>query len=174
VARTAFCRHGAPHATRTRGHVTALRRAMAGDAPRPEDDPLSDGETTESDSADESLPARPLAGRRRPGESAPILTRLAVSRNPSPLAAATAAPGVCLLRFAWESAAGSLVGAVVGYGKATPRASPSVLFPLFPVRVEPRVRVQDSVVCGPGAILREMRLLSRRIRVGLLQFKPQN
>jgi import inner membrane translocase subunit TIM22 len=41
-----------------------------------------------------------------------------VSRNPSPLSAATAAPGVCLLRFAWESAAGSLVGAVVGYGNA--------------------------------------------------------
>ncbi|GJM95554.1 hypothetical protein PR202_ga12305 [Eleusine coracana subsp. coracana] len=85
--------------------------------PRPEDDPFSDGETTESDSADESLPARPRAVARRPGVSTPILTRLAVSRNPSPLAAATAAPGVCLLRFAWESAAGSLVGAVVGYGK---------------------------------------------------------
>lgn len=54
--------------------------------------------------------------RRGPGAN-PILTRLSVSRNPSPLAAATAAPGVCLLRFAWESAAGSLVGAVVGYGK---------------------------------------------------------
>ncbi|CAN6334182.1 unnamed protein product [Urochloa humidicola] len=57
-------------------------------------------------------------GARRPGATNnPIVTRLAVSRNPSPLAAATEAPGVCLLRFAWESAAGSLVGAVVGYGK---------------------------------------------------------
>ncbi|KAK3139898.1 hypothetical protein QOZ80_5AG0392320 [Eleusine coracana subsp. coracana] len=91
--------------------------ATGGREPRPEDDPFSDGETTESDSADESLPARPRAVARRPGVSTPILTRLAVSRNPSPLAAATAAPGVCLLRFAWESAAGSLVGAVVGYGK---------------------------------------------------------
>uniref|UniRef100_J3NDS8 Mitochondrial import inner membrane translocase subunit TIM22 n=1 Tax=Oryza brachyantha TaxID=4533 RepID=J3NDS8_ORYBR len=57
------------------------------------------------------------AARAVPGSN-PILNRLAVSRNPSPLAAATAAPGVCLLRFAWESAAGSLVGAVVGYGDA--------------------------------------------------------
>ncbi|CAL4899000.1 unnamed protein product [Urochloa decumbens] len=89
--------------------------ASGGD-PRPEDEPFSDGDTSESDSADESRPPRMRA--RRPGATNnPILTRLAVSRNPSPLAAATAAPGVCLLRFAWESAAGSLVGAVVGYGK---------------------------------------------------------
>ncbi|CAN6338441.1 unnamed protein product, partial [Urochloa humidicola] len=87
-----------------------------GGDPRPEDDPFSDGDTSDSDSADESRPRR--MGARRPGATNnPIVTRLAVSRNPSPLAAATAAPGVCLLRFAWESAAGSLVGAVVGYGK---------------------------------------------------------
>ncbi|KAF8661142.1 hypothetical protein HU200_057251 [Digitaria exilis] len=89
-----------------------------GGDPRPEDeDPFTDGEASDSDSADESLPRR--MGARRPGGATnnPILTRLSVSRNPSPLAAATAAPGVCLLRFAWESAAGSLVGAVVGYGK---------------------------------------------------------
>lgn len=106
--------------------IVAAAAAMAsrgGGDPRPEDDPFSDGDTTESDSGDESLPRRPRAGARRPGASTPILTRLAVSRNPSPLAAATAAPGVCLLRFAWESAAGSLVGAVVGYGKATPPAN---------------------------------------------------
>ncbi|AQK40413.1 Mitochondrial import inner membrane translocase subunit TIM22-2 [Zea mays] len=79
-----------------------------------EDDPFSDGGTTETDS-DESSPRG--VGARGPGSTSnPILTRLAVSRNSSPLAAATAAPGVCLLRFAWESAAGSLVGAVVGYG----------------------------------------------------------
>ncbi|TVU50019.1 hypothetical protein EJB05_01370 [Eragrostis curvula] len=90
---------------------------VGGGGARPEDDPFSDGDTSGSDSGDESLPARPRSGLRRPGASTPILTRLAVSRNPSPLAAATAAPGVCLLRFAWESAAGSLVGAVVGYGK---------------------------------------------------------
>ncbi|KAL6643633.1 hypothetical protein ACP70R_018399 [Stipagrostis hirtigluma subsp. patula] len=91
--------------------------ASGGD-PRPEDDPFSDGDESDSDSSDESLPPR-RKGARRPGGGSnnPILTRLAVSRNPSPLAAATAAPGVCLLRFAWESAAGSLVGAVVGYGK---------------------------------------------------------
>ncbi|RCV19032.1 hypothetical protein SETIT_3G351200v2 [Setaria italica] len=91
--------------------------ASGGGDPRPEDDdPFSDGGTSDSDSADESHPRR--MGARRPGATNnPILTRLAVSRNPSPLAAATAAPGVCLLRFAWESAAGSLVGAVVGYGK---------------------------------------------------------
>ncbi|AQK78595.1 chloroplastic import inner membrane translocase subunit TIM22-2 isoform X2 [Zea mays] len=80
-----------------------------------EDDPFSDGGTTGTDS-DESSPRG--VGARGPGSTSnPILTRLAVSRNPSPLAAATAAPGVCLLRFAWESAAGSLVGAAVGYGK---------------------------------------------------------
>ncbi|XP_062202628.1 mitochondrial import inner membrane translocase subunit TIM22-3-like [Phragmites australis] len=93
--------------------------ASAGD-PRPEDDSFSDGETTGSDSSDESSPPtqqQQLRGSRRPGANNPILTRLAVSRNPSPLVAATAAPGVCLLRFACESAAGSLVGAVVGYGK---------------------------------------------------------
>ncbi|AQK78594.1 Mitochondrial import inner membrane translocase subunit TIM22-2 [Zea mays] len=79
-----------------------------------EDDPFSDGGTTGTDS-DESSPRG--VGARGPGSTSnPILTRLAVSRNPSPLAAATAAPGVCLLRFAWESAAGSLVGAAVGYG----------------------------------------------------------
>ncbi|KAF8783991.1 hypothetical protein HU200_000087 [Digitaria exilis] len=92
--------------------------ASGGGDPRPEDDdPFTDGEASDSDSADESRPRR--MGVRRPGGATnnPILTRLAVSRNPSPLAAATAAPGVCLLRFAWESAAGSLVGAVVGYGK---------------------------------------------------------
>ncbi|XP_062204166.1 chloroplastic import inner membrane translocase subunit TIM22-2-like [Phragmites australis] len=89
---------------------------MASGDPRPEDDPFSDGDTADSDSADEATPQR--MGARGPGATNnPILTRLAVSRNPSPLAAATAAPGVCLLRFAWESAAGSLVGAVVGYGK---------------------------------------------------------
>jgi hypothetical protein len=70
----------------------------------------------------------------------PILSRLAVSRNPSPLAAATAAPGVCLLRFAWESAAGSLVGAVVGYGNDTlvpfPVPVPVRLGFLRPVRRE--------------------------------------
>jgi len=96
--------------------------ASGGGDPRPEDDPFSDGDTSESDSAYESRPQR--MGARRPGATNnPILTRLAVSRNPSPLAAATAAPGVCLLRFAWESAAGSLVGAVVGYGKT--HAGPS-------------------------------------------------
>ncbi|EES16065.1 mitochondrial import inner membrane translocase subunit TIM22-2 [Sorghum bicolor] len=92
-----------------------MARGGGGGGPRPEDDPFSDGDTTGSDS-DES--PRQGMGARRPGATSnPILTRLAVSRNPSPLAAATAAPGVCLLRFAWESAAGSLVGAVVGYGK---------------------------------------------------------
>ncbi|CAD6267701.1 unnamed protein product [Miscanthus lutarioriparius] len=91
-----------------------MARGGGGD-PRPEDDPFSDGDTTGSDS-DES-PQQGMGGRRPGAASNPILTRLAVSRNPSPLAAATAAPGVCLLRFAWESAAGSLVGAVVGYGK---------------------------------------------------------
>jgi len=97
-------------------HGTAAAMASGGGDPRPEDDPFSDGETSESDSAEESRPQR--MGAHRPGATNnPILTRLAVSRNPSPLAAATAAPGVCLLRFAWESAAGSLVGAVVGYGK---------------------------------------------------------
>ncbi|KAL5206272.1 hypothetical protein ABZP36_034481 [Zizania latifolia] len=75
------------------------------------------GDTTDAESSDELSPAqRTGAGRGIPGAN-PILKRFAVSRNPSPLAAATAAPGVCLLRFAWESAAGSLVGAVVGYGK---------------------------------------------------------
>ncbi|KAL6842027.1 hypothetical protein ACP4OV_028006 [Aristida adscensionis] len=92
-----------------------MASAAAGD-PRPEDDPFSDGDASDSDSSEEPLPAQRRAARR-PGASSPILTRLAVSRNPSPLAAATAAPGVCLLRFAWESAAGSLVGAFVGYGK---------------------------------------------------------
>ena len=97
-------------------HATAAAMASGGGDPRPEDDPFSDGEISESDSAEESRPQR--MGAHRPGATNnPILTRLAVSRNPSPLAAATAAPGVCLLRFAWESAAGSLVGAVVGYGK---------------------------------------------------------
>nr|ACG40772.1 hypothetical protein [Zea mays] len=86
-----------------------------GGDPRPEDEPFSDGDATESDT-DES-PPQGISARRPGATTNPILTRLAVSRNPSPLAAATAAPGVCLLRFAWESAAGSLVGAVVGYGK---------------------------------------------------------
>uniref|UniRef100_A0A0D9XZU1 Mitochondrial import inner membrane translocase subunit TIM22 n=1 Tax=Leersia perrieri TaxID=77586 RepID=A0A0D9XZU1_9ORYZ len=91
-----------------------------GDARRKEEEEgfSSDGgDTTDAESSDEAA-----AGRRRGvvpsvGAGNPILRRLAVTRNPSPLAAATAAPGVCLLRFAWESAAGSLVGAVVGYGK---------------------------------------------------------
>ncbi|XP_051185361.1 mitochondrial import inner membrane translocase subunit TIM22-3 [Lolium perenne] len=86
---------------------------MASGKPRPDDNYSSDGgDTTDADSSDES-PQPPRKGLR----ANPILTRLSVSRNPSPLSAATAAPGVCLLRFAWESAAGSLVGAVVGYGK---------------------------------------------------------
>ncbi|KAF0888236.1 hypothetical protein E2562_013691 [Oryza meyeriana var. granulata] len=77
----------------------------------------SDGEdTTDAESSDE-MARETRAGRKAVPGANPILNRLAVSRNPSPLAAATAAPGVCLLRFAWESAAGSLVGAVVGYGK---------------------------------------------------------
>jgi hypothetical protein len=97
----------------------------SGGGPRPEDDPFSDGETTESDSADDSLPPR---------------------------AAATAAPGVCLLRFAWESAAGSLVGAVVGYGKATPPANLCCVLAPFPVRVKRRVRVQGAAVCGRATI----------------------
>jgi hypothetical protein len=126
----------------------------SGGGPRPEDDPFSDGDTTESDSADESLPQRQRAGARCPGEGTPILTRLAVSRNPSPLAAATAAPGVCLLRFAWKSAAGSLVGAVVGYGKATPPANLCWILASFPVRVKRRVRVQGSAVCGRATIFR--------------------
>ncbi|CAD6269998.1 unnamed protein product [Miscanthus lutarioriparius] len=83
-----------------------MARGGGGD-PRPEDDPFSDGDTTGSDS-DES-PQQGMGARRPGAASNPILKRLAVSRNPSPLAAATAAPGVCLLRFAWESAAGSLV-----------------------------------------------------------------
>uniref|UniRef100_A0A0E0FCL1 Mitochondrial import inner membrane translocase subunit TIM22 n=1 Tax=Oryza meridionalis TaxID=40149 RepID=A0A0E0FCL1_9ORYZ len=93
------------------GGGDARRRKEEGE----EDGFSSDGgDTTDAESSDEKAGA----GRRRavPGAN-PILSRLAVSRNPSPLAAATAAPGVCLLRFAWESAAGSLVGAVVGYGK---------------------------------------------------------
>jgi import inner membrane translocase subunit TIM22 len=86
---------------------------MASGNPRPDDNYSSDGgDTTDADSSDES-PHPPRKGLR----ANPILTRLSVSRNPSPLSAATAAPGVCLLRFAWESAAGSFVGAVVGYGK---------------------------------------------------------
>ncbi|KAJ1265537.1 hypothetical protein BS78_08G083100 [Paspalum vaginatum] len=90
--------------------------ASGGDGdPRAEEEPFSDGDTTESDSEDS--PPQGMRGRRPVAATNPILTRLAVSRNPSPLAATTAAPGVCLLRFAWESAAGSLVGAVVGYGK---------------------------------------------------------
>lgn len=87
---------------------------MASGNPRPDDNYSSDGgDITDADSSDES-PRPPRKGGLRAN---PILTRLSVSRNPSPLTAATAAPGVCLLRFAWESAAGSLVGAVVGYGK---------------------------------------------------------
>ena len=117
------------------GHETAAAMARGGGGdPRPEDDPFSDGDTTGSDS-DES-PQQGMGARRPGAASNPILKRLAVSRNPSPLAAATAAPGVCLLRFAWESAAGSLVGAVVGYGKPTP----PVVFalPCLPVRMEPQ------------------------------------
>jgi import inner membrane translocase subunit TIM22 len=100
----------------------------SGGNPRPDDNYSSDGggDTTDAESADES-PRPPRKGLR----ANPILTRLSVSRNPSPLSAATAAPGVCLLRFAWESAAGSLVGAVVGYGTHTPR--PSTLHLLAPV-----------------------------------------
>jgi import inner membrane translocase subunit TIM22 len=108
-----------------------------GGDPRPEDDdPFPEGDTSDSDSADEPHP--PRMGARRPGATAnnPILTRLAVSRNPSPLAAATAAPGVCLLRFAWESAAGSLVGAFVGYGKPTPPAAPRYCSPASPFERE--------------------------------------
>nr|BAK02072.1 predicted protein [Hordeum vulgare subsp. vulgare] len=86
---------------------------MASGDPKPDENYSSDGgDTTDAESSDES-PRQP----RSPPRVNPILTRLSVSRNPSPLSAATAAPGVCLLRFAWESAAGSLVGAVVGYGK---------------------------------------------------------
>ncbi|KAM0912005.1 hypothetical protein ACQ4PT_013086 [Festuca glaucescens] len=86
---------------------------MASGKPRPDDNYSSDGgDTTDAESSDES-PHPPRKGLR----ANPILTRLSVSRNPSPLSAATAAPGVCLLRFAWESAAGSLIGAVIGYGK---------------------------------------------------------
>ncbi|XP_006664064.2 chloroplastic import inner membrane translocase subunit TIM22-2-like [Oryza brachyantha] len=86
--------------------------ASGGGDPRKEEEvgfSSDGGDSTDAESSDE-------AARAVPGSN-PILNRLAVSRNPSPLAAATAAPGVCLLRFAWESAAGSLVGAVVGYGK---------------------------------------------------------
>jgi len=114
-----------------------MARGGGGD-PRPEDDPFSDGDTTGSDS-DES-PQQGMGGRRPGAASNPILTRLAVSRNPSPLAAATAAPGVCLLRFAWESAAGSLVGAVVGYGKPTPPVVSAL--PCLPVRMEPQPRAR--------------------------------
>lgn len=135
-----------PHARRTRGrtpthhehnHGTAAAAMASGGEPRPEDDgPFSDGDASDYDSADESRPRR--MGARRPGGASnnPILTRLAVSRNPSPLAAATAAPGVCLLRFAWESAAGSLVGAVVGYGKPTPLPVVPAPHPCLPVRME--------------------------------------
>ncbi|AQK78596.1 Mitochondrial import inner membrane translocase subunit TIM22-2 [Zea mays] len=111
-----------------------------------EDDPFSDGGTTGTDS-DESSPRG--VGARGPGSTSnPILTRLAVSRNPSPLAAATAAPGVCLLRFAWESAAGSLVGAAVGYGKPTPPVVSAI--PCLSVRMEPqpRARVYGSPMRG--------------------------
>ena len=88
---------------------------MASGNPTPDDNYSSDGgDTTDADSCDES----PRPPRRGPRAN-PIVTRLSVSRNPSPLSAATAAPGVCLLRFAWESAAGSLVGAFVGYGNST-------------------------------------------------------
>ncbi|PWZ18983.1 Mitochondrial import inner membrane translocase subunit TIM22-3 [Zea mays] len=115
-----------------------------------EDDPFSDGGTTGTDS-DESSPRG--VGARGPGSTSnPILTRLAVSRNPSPLAAATAAPGVCLLRFAWESAAGSLVGAVVGYGKPTPPVVSAI--PCLSVRMEPqpRARVYGSPMRGKGLV----------------------
>jgi hypothetical protein len=113
-----------PRARRTSANtntntITLNAAVMVGGGgdPRPEDEPFSDGDATESDT-DES-PPQGISARRPGATTNPILTRLAVSRNPSPLAAATAAPGVCLLRFAWESAAGSLVGAVVGYGKPT-------------------------------------------------------
>ncbi|AQK78593.1 Mitochondrial import inner membrane translocase subunit TIM22-2 [Zea mays] len=115
-----------------------------------EDDPFSDGGTTGTDS-DESSPRG--VGARGPGSTSnPILTRLAVSRNPSPLAAATAAPGVCLLRFAWESAAGSLVGAAVGYGKPTPPVVSAI--PCLSVRMEPqpRARVYGSPMRGKGLV----------------------
>ena len=129
-----------PHAREhEQGHETAAAMARGGGGdPRPEDDPFSDGDTTGSDS-DES-PQQGMGGRRPGAASNPILTRLAVSRNPSPLAAATAAPGVCLLRFAWESAAGSLVGAVVGYGKPTPPVVSAL--PCLPVRMEPQPRAR--------------------------------
>lgn len=93
---------------------------MASGDPKPDENYSSDGgDTTEAESSDES-PHQPRTAPR----ANPILTRLSVSRNPSPLSAATTAPGVCLLRFAWESAAGSLVGAVVGYGNtAVPSTS---------------------------------------------------
>jgi hypothetical protein len=134
---------------RALGHVTSLRlrRPWRAAAARGRRTTPSRTATPRSPTPPTSpSPPRQRAGGRRPSEGTPILTRLAVSRNPSPLAAATAAPGVCLLRFAWESAAGSLVGAVVGYGKATPPANLCCVLAPFPVRVKRRVRVQGSAV----------------------------
>uniref|UniRef100_A0A453K0H3 Uncharacterized protein n=1 Tax=Aegilops tauschii subsp. strangulata TaxID=200361 RepID=A0A453K0H3_AEGTS len=117
---------------------------MASGDPKPDENYSSDGgDTTDAESSDES-PHQPRRGPR----ANPILTRLSVSRNPSPLSAATAAPGVCLLRFAWESAAGSLVGAVVGYGN-----TPSLH---LLVRLDTSVRVRalrSLVLAGSLSIL---------------------
>lgn len=135
VTSSALDTHAREH---EQGHETAAAMARGGGDRSREDDPFSDGGTTGTDS-DESSPRG--VGARGPGSTSnPILTRLAVSRNPSPLAAATAAPGVCLLRFAWESAAGSLVGAAVGYGKPTPPVVSAI--PCLSVRMEPQPRAR--------------------------------
>jgi hypothetical protein len=135
VTSSALDTHAREH---EQGHEAAAAMARGGGDRSREDDPFSDGGTTETDS-DESSPRG--VGARGPGSTSnPILTRLAVSRNSSPLAAATAAPGVCLLRFAWESAAGSLVGAVVGYGKPTP--------PVFPLSLASPFEWNLNLVLG--------------------------
>jgi hypothetical protein len=174
VARTAFCRHsarrakgsfavrpnvtcsedpfahGAPHATRTRADTwqrcggqwqTAARgrrtipcRTAKPRSPTPPTSPSPRGRGRGA-----AAPAR----ARRSWRASRCRGTRARSRPPPPrpVSASSASPG--------SPPRGPSLAPSSDTVKATPPANPSVLFPLFPVRVERRVRVLGSAALWP-------------------------